>query len=119
MMRPSSSISEVYVCMEIVDFRKGMNSLAVLIEAELEYNPFSEKLFVFRNRNRKQIRIIYWEGNGFCMWQKRLDKETFKWPKKSEGMVQTITGQELNWLLDGYDISIIKPHKKYHYSAVY
>jgi transposase len=105
--------------METVDFRKGINSLAVLIESELELNPFSEKLFVFTNRNQKQIRIIYWERNGFCMWQKRLDKETFKWPKKEAGIIQSITGQQLNWLLDGYDISIIKPHKKCHYVSVF
>jgi len=52
------------------------------------------------------------------MWQKRLEKARFHWPKKSESEVVTLTSQQLNWLLDGYDIMRMKPHEKLHFSSV-
>lgn len=104
MMRPSNELPAVYLCREVVDFRKGINGLAILVEQVLEQNPFSEYLFVFCNRSRDKIKILYWERSGFCLWQKSLEKAKFKWPRKSQIGVITLTGQQLNWLLDGYDI---------------
>ena len=118
MIRPSSQLAEVYICLQPVDFRKGINGLTILVEAELEHDPFSERLFVFRNRNRDKVKILYWERSGFCMWQKRLEKERFFWPKPGLDKVSVITGQQLNWLLDGYDITAMKGHKKLQYSSV-
>ena len=60
MMRPSNALPAVYLCREIVDFRKGINGLAVLVEEALQHNPFSEQLFVFCNRKRDKIKILYW-----------------------------------------------------------
>ena len=62
MIRPDDDRPEIYVCLQPVDFRKGINSLSVLVEAELALVPFSERLFVFTNRHRDQVKIIYWEG---------------------------------------------------------
>ena len=55
------------------------------------------------------------QRNGFCLWQKRLEKARFKWPRKVDSEVLTLTGQQLNWLLDGYDVM---PHERLHYSSV-
>jgi transposase len=118
MMRPSNDLAEVFVCLYPVDFRKGINGLAMLVEAELEQNPFSERLFVFRNRGRDKVRILYWERNGFCLWQKRLEKDRFHWPKPGLEGVSVITGQQLNWLLDGYDIIAMRGHEKLEYSSI-
>lgn len=96
MMRPSNALSAVYLCREVVDFRKGINGLSVLVEEMLSPDPFSEQLFVFCNRRRNQLRILYWERNGFCLWQKRLAKARFKWPRQAEGDVVTLSGQQLN-----------------------
>ncbi len=95
-----------------------MHSLAVLVEHYLQRDPFAEGLFVFCNRQRTSIKILYWERNGFCLWQKRLEKERFFWPKKVSQSVMTLTGQQLNWLLDGYDTARMKPHKKLQYCSV-
>ena len=62
--------------------RKGINGLAVLVEEALHHDPFSEQLFVFCNRTRDKIKILYWERNGFCLWQKRLERARFKWPRR-------------------------------------
>ncbi len=118
MMRPSNNLLEVYLCQDIVDFRKGINGLTILVEETLCLDPFSEQLFIFCNRKRNMIRILYWERNGFCLWQKRLEKEKFKWPRKSDSEIITLTGQQINWLLDGYNIMNMKPHDRLKYSTV-
>ncbi len=51
-----------------------------LIEASLKYDPFSRNLFCFTNKRRNQIKVLYWERSGFCLWLKRLEEERFKWP---------------------------------------
>lgn len=63
----------VYVCAGPVDFRKGMASLAVLVESQLQLAPFAEALFVFTNRNRRAIKILYWQRNGFCLYPKGIN----------------------------------------------
>ncbi len=118
MMRPSNQLPAVYVCRDIVDFRKGINSLAILVEGTLELDPFSEQLFVFCNRKRDKVKILYWERNGFCMWQKCLERARFKWPRKAQNSVITLTGQQVNWLLDGYDIMRMQAHERLHYHSV-
>ena len=118
MMRPSNDLPAVYLCRDVVDFRKGVNGLAILVEEVLHRDLFCEQLFVFCNRRRDRVRILYWERNGFCLWQKRLEKARFKWPRKVESDVITLTGQQLNWLLDGYDVMRLKPHERLHFSSV-
>lgn len=77
MMRPSNDLPVVYLCRDAIDFRKGINGLSILVEDALSLDPFSEQLFVFYNRRRNRIKILYWERSGFCMWQKRLEKARF------------------------------------------
>jgi transposase len=118
MMRPANDIPAVYLCREPIDFRCGINTLAVLVEGTLRMDPFAEQLYVFCNRRRNQIKMLYWERNGFCLWQKRLEKSHFHWPRKQQEDIVTLTGQQLNWLLDGYDITRMKPHEKLYFSSV-
>ena len=117
MMRPSNHLPEIYLCLQPVDFRKGINGLAILVEEQLELSPFSEHLFVFTNRIKDKVKILYWEKSGFCLWMKRLEKERFKWPTE-QGALSTITGQQLNWLLDGYDLRYLKPHNALEYQSI-
>lgn len=117
-MRPSNDLPAVYVCREAVDFRKGINGLAVLVEEVFGQDPFSERLFVFCNRRRDRVRILYWERNGFCLWQKRLEQDRFCWPRRGPQQTVTLTGQQLNWLLDGMDVMRMKAHERLHYSRV-
>ena len=78
MLRPEANVP-VYLYTGIVDMRKSINGLAAIVEQELELNPMTETLFVFCNRGRDKIKMLYWERNGFVLWYKRLEKQRFKW----------------------------------------
>ena len=114
MMRASNELLAVYVCIAPVDFRKQINGLAALVQEELSLDPFSEQLFCFTNARRNRVKILYWERSGFVLWMKRLERERFHWPRANQELV-TLSGRQLNWLLDGYNLS---PHRRLHYEAV-
>lgn len=118
MFRPSKDIETVWLCRDAVDFRKGIKGLTVLVEGQLLKDPFSEQLFVFINRKRDKIKIIYWEKSGFCLWQKCLEQEKFKWPTHLDGEVMVLDGQQLNWLLDGFNLEAMRPHRSLMYKTV-
>ena len=90
----------IYLCRDAVDFRKGFNGLSVLVEATLAYDPFSRNLFCFVNKRRTQIKVLYWQRTGFCLWLKRLEEERFKWPFHLEGPVVELDEEQFRWLLD-------------------
>ena len=117
-MRPSSELPQVFLCKAPVDFRKGIQRLAVLVEAQLSLDPFCGRLFVFTNRRRDAVKLLYWERNGFCLWHKKLEQERFKWPTDMDGAVISLSAQQLNWLLDGYDICRLRPHKALSYKTL-
>ena len=116
-MRPSHNAS-VYLHVQPVDFRKSINGLAQIIELELELDPFSPIMFLFSNRVRDKVKLLYWQKNGFCLWYKRLEKDKFKWPSAKHDETVTLTGKELTWLLDGFDIFNAPPHQTLHFSSV-
>ncbi len=117
-MRPSSSLPEVYLYRDPIDFRKSFKGLAVLIEQELGHNPFDGHLYAFTNRHRNKIKCLFWEDNGFVLYYKSLAEDKFHWPKPDDELL-ALTGQQLNWLLDGYNLSAMKPHKKRHYESCF
>ncbi len=88
-----------------------------MVELEFELDPFAEALFVFCNRQRDKVKILYWEKNGFCLWYKRLEKERFKWPSDLASDTVVLDGEALNWLLDGFDIFNQKPHQRLHFTS--
>ena len=116
-MRPRDDV-QVYVCREVVDFRKAINGLSILVAEELELDPFSSQVFAFCNRKRNQVKLLVWERNGFVLWQKRLERDRFPWPSSNWDEVLEVTGRELNWLLDGIDVFGQKPHEALSFSEV-
>ena len=83
-------------------FRKSINGLSAIVESEMALSPFSGALFVFCNRQRDKLKVLYWGGGGggktgFCLWYKRLEKAKFKWPRKMPGSTITLTEQQ--WVL--------------------
>lgn len=117
-MHPGCHIEQVYLCREPIDFRKAINGLSVMVEQELGLNPFESALYVFVNRSRNKIKVLYWHRNGFCLWQKRLEREKFHWPKHGEQNMQTVTLREFEWLLEGIDLWRNKPHKTLNFACV-
>lgn len=98
-----------------VDFRKQINGLAVIIQNELKLNVFSNCMFIFCSKNKKRLKILYWDRNGFCLWLKRLEKDRFPWPKNEEE-ARKITYEELKMILDGIDF--FSSYKKLDYSKI-
>ena len=108
--RPPAELTQVFLYRDPIDFRKSYRGLAAIIEFELGNNPCDGSLYVFTNRQRNKIKCLFWETNGFVLYYKALAEEKFKWPKPDDNLL-IITGEQMNWLLDGYDISRMKPHK--------
>ena len=117
-LRPDPALARVYLYREAVDFRKSYRGLSAIVEQELGHNPFSGELYVFCNRQRNKLKILLWEDNGFVLYYKALAEEKFRWPRHDQTLL-TVTGQQLNWLLDGYDLAQLRPHKKVQYEVLY
>lgn len=111
-MKDLSYFGKIYLSVDPVDFRKQAHGLAIIVEHVLKLNPISEKtLFVFTNKRRDAIKILYWDATGLALWWKSLEKEKFRWPKKLTGPMQ-IQAKELKWLLEGIDFTSIKKHQR-------
>jgi transposase len=112
----------VYLHRAPVDFRKQINGLAVLVSESMQLDAFKSGLFVFTNSGRNRVKVLYWDGDGFCLWLKRLEKHRFIWPsiekEQYEHEVMRLTGDQLNWLIGGYDIFRFAPHKALEYDAL-
>ena len=85
-----------------VDFRKGADSLAALVQTELRLHPFSGVVFVFRSKRADRVKLLYWDGTGLCLLSKRLEDGRFRWPRLQDGMMRLSPGQ-LAALLEGLD----------------
>ncbi|OAI12080.1 transposase [Methylomonas lenta] len=117
-LRPSIATPLIYLYREPIDFRKQVNGLAAIVERELGHNLFAGGLYAFTNRQRNKIKCLMWEDNGFILYYKALAEEKFHWPKTHE-LVIALTGEQINWLLDGVDIQQLKGHKKLDYESVF
>ena len=106
----TSTNTKVYLALGTTDMRKSIDGLSILVSEQLVQSPFSGHMFVFCNRKRNMLKILYWDRNGFCLWHKRLEKHKFKWPI-SRQEVMTIGQRELSWLMDGLDIHQKRPIK--------
>ena len=97
------------------DLRKGINGLSILIQNTMKNDPFSKSLFLFCNQQHKLLKIVYWDRNGFCLWQKKLERNSFPWPQTEEA-AREIQFEELRMLLDG--INFFKAHQQLSFSRV-
>jgi transposase len=104
-----TTVKYVYIAKRATDLRKDVDGYANIVSAEFQLDPFSNSLFIFCNRYKDKIKILYWDYNGFWLFYKRLEQGTFKWGRKSEeGGGREITMQQLRWLLEGLEID---PHR--------
>jgi transposase len=117
-VRSYREFENIYLCREFVDFRKRINGLVELVSSELNLEVMSKALFLFTNKRRDQLNILYWDETGFCLWNKRLEKAKYKWPKRIKTEVIHLSTKELELLLDGYDIWKMKPHESLKFDCV-
>jgi transposase len=83
-----------------VDFRKGMDGLAALVQQALQANPFAGEVFIFRPRRADRVKILVYDGTGLCLYAKRLEAGRFSWPSPAEGVVR-LSAAQLATLLEG------------------
>ena len=114
-MKSIDHFDNLYIYREFVDFRKSIDGLSAIVQHEMKLNPFENHLFIFTNKRKNKVKILYWDKTGHALWYKRLDENQFKWPIKSDHEVINFTKQELEWLLSGIDILKVKPHRELFY----
>jgi len=86
--------------------RKSINGLSAVVEGSFKLDPFGDALFVFCNHRRNQVKILEWDGDGFWLHFKRLERGTFRWPGPGEEAAMTLSGEELSTLLNGTKIEL-------------
>jgi transposase len=94
--------TRVWLAAGATDLRRGFDGLAALVQTQLLADPFSGHLFVFRGRRGDLIKLLWWDGQGMCLFAKRLERGRFVWPSASEGAV-ALTPAQLSMLLEGID----------------
>jgi len=90
---------KVFLACGSTDMRKAINGLAAMVEHSFQLDPFGEALFVFCNGSKDRLKILEWDGDGFWLHLKRLEKGHFKWPSSVGGTTMTLTDEELGHLL--------------------
>ena len=98
--------------------RKQIDGLAVLVEDVLQENPLSSHLFVFCNRARDKIKILFWHNNGFWLWYRRVERQRFWWPQGTQEGAVRLSVRELQWLIEGLDPSRVEAHRRVEYSLL-
>jgi transposase len=98
-----SSTLRIFLAVEPADMRKGFDGLSQLVRDRIAQDPLSGHLYVFRNRRRDRIKILYWDRDGLALWYKRLERGTFRFPEATDGRVE-VTPAEMAAILEGIDL---------------
>ena len=93
---------KVWLAAGATDMRKGFDGLAALVQTQLAEDPFSGQLFVFRGKAGDRVKILWWSGDGLCLFAKRLERGRFVWPQATHGVV-SLSAAQLSMLLEGID----------------
>jgi transposase len=92
----------VWLVAGVTDMRKGFDGLAALVQTQIAEDPFSGQLFVFRGRRGDRVKLLWWDGDGLCLFAKRLERGRFVWPRAQSGTV-SLSAAQLSMLLEGID----------------
>lgn len=101
MIVPSSGV-RVFIATKPVDFRKGMDGLAALVQEHLRLDPYSGAIFVFRAKRADRVKLLIWDGSGLVLVCTRLEQGRFRWPRIEDGVMRPSPAQ-LSALIEGFD----------------
>ena len=101
MIGPPSN-TQIWIAAGVTDLRRGFDGLSGLIQNKLEKSPLSGQVFIFRGRRGDLVKLIWFDGDGLCLFSKRLERGKFIWPQATEGSV-SLTRAQLSTLLEGID----------------
>lgn len=107
----------VFLYRHATDMRKSFHGLVALTESELKQDPLSGDLFVFMNRRRDRIKILYWGQTGYCIWYQQLQQGTYQIPKpdaKDQAATLKVTRAQLSLILDGIDLGSVRQRPRFH-----
>ena len=90
----------VYLCCGSTDMRKSINGMVTLVQGSFSLDPFADSLFVFCNKSRNRLKILEWDGDGFWLYFKRLERGRFRWPTDGESATLVLDVEELSCLID-------------------
>ena len=96
------SHTKIWIAAGVTDLRRGFSGLSALVQTKLEQNPLSGQVFIFRGRRGDLVKLIWFDGDGLCLFAKRLERGRFVWPQATEGSV-SLTRAQLSMLLEGID----------------
>lgn len=112
-MKDISFFKRIYLATQPVDFRKQAHGLAIIVSHTFEMDALSEKsLFVFTNKRKTAVKLLYWDLTGYALWWKSLEKDKFSWPEASGLKTLDLQAKDLKWLLEGVDLSSVKKHER-------
>ena len=104
----------VYLCTVPCDMRRSFDGLHALVTTAMQLDAFGGHLFVFSNRRRDRVKILYWDRDGFAVWAKRLEEGTYAMPFGDVGEARReITAQELGAILSGIDLGVAERRERY------
>jgi transposase len=101
MIGPPSN-TQIWIAAGVTDLRRGFTGLSALVQNKLEKSPLSGQVFIFRGRRGDLVKLIWFDGDGLCLFSKRLERGRFVWPQAAEGTV-SLTRAQLSMLLEGID----------------
>jgi len=105
--------TRIFICTEPTDMRKGFDGLSAIVEHGWNTSPLSGDLFVFSNRRRTLLKMLYWDTDGYAVWYKRLERGTFRIPPpNSEGRIE-LTAAKLAMILEGIDVQQTRKRRRY------
>lgn len=108
------SAVKVFICLQPTDMRKSFDSLSALVTGVVSQDPLSGHLFVFLNRPRNRIKILFWDRSGYCLYYKRLETGTFTIPPRDDaGASAAISVPELMLILEGIDLTHSRQRKRF------
>lgn len=94
--------TQIWLAAGITDLRRGFTGLSALVQTALEADPFSGHVFVFRGRRGDLLKVLWWDGDGLCLFAKKLERGRFVWPRAENGTV-ALTRAQLSMMLEGID----------------
>jgi transposase len=109
------SAVQAFICLQPTDLRKSFDSLAALVSGVVGQNPLSGHLFVFLNRYRTSVKILFWDRSGYCLYYKRLEAGTFKLPVQAgtDGVSSELGLPDLTLMLEGIDLAHARRRKRF------
>jgi len=111
MFFPESQL-RICLCTQATDMRKSYNGLSALVKNVLQENPLSGQMFVFVNRRKTQMKVLYFDRSGYCIWSKKLEQGQFV-VRGAPGGKRTLNWTQLKLLLDGIEIKKARQYKRY------